>query len=273
MKKLICCAAFLFLSINIFADSYRQITLQNRSAASLEARLSSISGDDVSIVADGNKLILRGPQADLKQLAAIIQKLDKPLSHLKVTIYRGDKLLLGNDKSKNQSWSTNKEAENRLDTTIVEENSALFITQNELLVLPISRYYQGREGYLYNDSDILSSDISSRSRYEQNSYKSIQHGIELTPSLLAGEKVSITAIFVSPSPTKDSIEKHDNSVIYTTQEVSISRTVPLGEWVRLSTSEKHGNAIQLNNKKHVFSTRKSSEFNHTVWAKFERVKQ
>ncbi|MGH1484826.1 MAG: secretin N-terminal domain-containing protein [Cellvibrionaceae bacterium] len=268
---------------SVVADSYRQIELKHRDATSLAARLDGLKGERLSIVTEGNTLLLRGPSAEINQLVRIIKQLDKPRQQLKVSVYRGDTPNLeGKSRDKKgvtKKWSTYKEPSNSLDTAIIDDGSTLLITDRRLLVLPVDYRYQlgnTTESFEYsgNDTRITDNENSEyRSLYRQNSYEKHTDGIHLTATLLSGKKLSIKALFTSPQTSRS-----PSRSIYTpaetlpaTKETSLSRTITEGEWINLSEHGQHANFIGLGSRTKVFSTRKNKESEGSIWAKVELI--
>lgn len=64
------------------------IELRHRSAEALLPTLQTVAGEDVSLAADGGRLIVRGPAPAIAELKGVIQRLDVPAASLAVTLRR-----------------------------------------------------------------------------------------------------------------------------------------------------------------------------------------
>lgn len=256
-------ACFLFANANVVADNYRQLTLQYRNAIQLQSHLSQLVGESVSVVAEsGNRLLLRGSAADLKSLVAMIRQLDKPRQQLRVWIYRGKNPSLNKQPYKNLSWSTDAGKKNRFDSAVIEEDTTLLVTESQLLPLPVERYIQNRRIAQYEERG-WHSDKVGKALYDRKRYAEQTSILELTPSLLSGEKVSVLSRSSIPEPyNKENVSFMD---------VSLIRTLSLGEWVDLSNHQQYSYRPSLSDKRKVVSTSKKGEFNRSVWVKVERA--
>ncbi len=76
----------LFLAQPVAADTLDVVEVRNRPAAELVDTLRGSARGDVSIVANGQQLILRGPADEVERLADLVARLDTPVEQLRITV-------------------------------------------------------------------------------------------------------------------------------------------------------------------------------------------
>ena len=129
MKTLFVLVSLILLSNNAIADSIRKIDLQHRDASATQSLLLPLFEGDISMVVDGNSLLVRGASADLQALADMVKRLDQPQQSLRVSLYRGVDPYRGDvDSNKRQISTTRLHHGNVLDQWIMEDGTELVIT-------------------------------------------------------------------------------------------------------------------------------------------------
>jgi hypothetical protein len=268
MKYLALSVLVLAYAITAFADDYRLVVLQHRDALALQKQLDVLTGEDVTVGVDGNKLLLRGPSAELERLQALIKQMDKPQQQLAVLVYRGVDPGIATAPYSDQRWSTNSGRSNRYDSATIRDGSTLRITDNELVVVPVEEFVQESVDMpSISTSKNKSRDAEYRNRtlFQRNDYSVFEYGIELTASLL-GDRVSISGVFSEPVAEAGTT----GPLMRRTVETRITRTVDMDEWVSLSSHDKEARRPELDGR-HVYSIRKAADQEHTIWIKFQRV--
>ncbi len=279
--KMACTISFYLLTSAVAADSYRQVDLQYRNAASVEAALSPLTKNKLAIAVDGNSLIISGAQNDVAQLASIIKKLDKPRKQFQVSLFRGrdPSLFVSNDsavKFRDQRWSTNQGQENRIDTLMVEEGEMLIITEDEWQRLPIEQtaVVIANTTFPQTNSD-LQNNLLVNARVFQQDYQN-------TNAMLIKKGVSLTAVLVKDKAGKEKISLKANYTIPQSQKntttergylsSSTTTVIELGQWQLLSSHQQLSKGVDANSskgsRKQIVSTEKSGEKDDKVWVQF-----
>ncbi|MEO0442768.1 MAG: secretin N-terminal domain-containing protein [Pseudomonadota bacterium] len=263
---------FCLLFANVlFADSYQAIELRHRSGAVIENLLNDIVSEQLSVSAEGSTLLLRGPSADIKQLTTIIKQLDRPRKPINVSIYRGARPLTSGSTSSTEWRSTTKEPATRNNLTI-DDGSTVVIAEQQLLPLTLEAYYwrqlQGREQARQKLIEPLNGPVSpAGGEYKNQQLINRVYGVELIPTLLKDEKISLVATFSTP------LREHSNSNGgLNAMATTITRVLPLGKWVSLTQQQQNTERGNLDKRYQVVSTRKQNELDSQIWVKFERPK-
>lgn len=286
----LCTGVLIFSTAATATNSYRQIELRYRSAAEIQQTLAPLIDDSLTIVADGNSLILKGPAAELNQLQATIRKMDKPRQQLQVAIYRGvdPSVLEGNadhtDKRyRDQAWSTNAGSNNRVDTVNILEGSKLTINESGLIRVPSETDTTAGKSIGSADSrSALASEQAKekfvfRSDYQRSDSFTIEKGLTLVATLVKDSKgqtkVALKTTYALPSLLTNQKQQLRSSRQITGEIINVeSSTVTLaepGQWQLISSHQQqsHRPAINTNAKLQVSSTAKQGESDRKVWVK------
>ncbi len=276
---LVLCYSFQLVSA---ANSYRQIELKHRNAASVQQSLLPFADENTAIIAQGNSLILKGPTAEIKQLAAIVKKLDKPRKQLQVSIYRGidpSTELPGEAQNSHQDqrWSTRTGKDNRIDIVSIEEGSTLIINEDQLIKVPLETATEvGRSDRDIQSGSQQANSLEFVSNYQRNETLLLEKGVRLTANLVAGRggqtQVSLTAVYSLPESTKGRTNNANTVSIASNRQTSVVTRVKLGQWQLLSLNQQQSQQPGITNKtstrKQVFSTPQKDDSDYKMWVKF-----
>ena len=264
IKPLILSFFLYCLFVPAIADSYQQVLLKHRNATILQSRLLPLVDDRLSITVDGNHLLVGGPTGEVKQLIVLIKKLDRPRRQLQVSTVRGESPAILSTPSEDIQWSTRTRAASRLDTAVIEEEATLLIEDSELMILPIERYIQKGELTGVNNLNISKEHQTS---YQSNRYQKQLIKLEMTPVLLVDKQVSVVMSYTLSQPDNRKDKRTVKSSKST--EVSLTRTVLLGEWFNIAGHQQQSNQLELTPSRQISSTQKEGEFKRGLWVKFD----
>lgn len=245
----------MFFAVLVDADAIQSVELRHRDAAALEHSLQLLVKKDLTIVRDGNTLLLRGAPADVNAIIKLVKKLDQPGQTLQLEVYRGvDPHIRTEKKVKTASTQLNKNQRNRI---LTQEGETVVVAETALFSLPVLKFWRGKQeaGELKQPSDL---ELESYTLEEQQQKEA---GIFITPVLIGDKQVSVEAVFSQfysehidqPQPVAI---KHETKL-----------TLPLGQWTKVSQLETVSVRPSLDKKSRVFSTQAKGDYYNSVWLK------
>jgi len=220
MKNVLIFSLWLLLSAAATADSIRKIDLQHRDASATQSLLLPLFEGDISMVVDGNSLLVRGNSADLQALADMVTRLDQPKPSLRVSLYRGVDPFGGDiDQTQRRTSSTHLHRDNVQDQWIMEEGTTLTIRDNVRVIDTVEQRLV--EQNTQESQSFLTAE-SSKSKLETN-----QHEIKLT---LSDNQQSVRLALKTQLANRKVNDANNHSE---STEVESRRVIPTNQWVRL----------------------------------------
>jgi len=111
-------ALLLVAASGVAAAAVSVVELGHRPAAELLPALDAAAGDEVTLAADGNRIILRGEPGAIAELRGVIAELDRPAASLRITLRRrtgsvGERIGVGAGAGERRAEITSTERERR----------------------------------------------------------------------------------------------------------------------------------------------------------------
>ena len=230
MKQLQLICFLLAFSTNIHAESLRRIDLQHRDAQSLAETLDALFEEDITIVVDANSLLVRGENADVQALVAMVQKMDKPQQAIRVSLYRGVDPYGGNSNEDNRRIKTTfAHSDNQLDQWIMDSGSTMLVRDNVRML--------SQEKQLLLEADSQGQETFFKAESSEQSIQFKEHAITVT--LVNAAQSARLAMKTEVVNRADS--GADNELIST--EIESRRVIPTGEWTRLFYRQNQANTF------------------------------
>lgn len=244
------------------ADSYRQILLKHRNASTLQQRLESVISEQAAIITDGQQIILRGSEDELDQLEAIIRRLDVPIKHVEVVVYRGQNPHVTAQNHSHLRWSTSSGQLNQMQSVVIQDGSSLLITETQLKA--INQANVDELGYVVGSDLIPNAAYRLQGQGQGQKVVQWERGIELTSTLIGDEKVDITATF--------SLPRENTQQLLSQVETVIQRVIKQGVWTELTNQSLKSEPTPLMTRRQIRSTEKNDEYDDAVWIKVTKLK-
>lgn len=238
MKKLLIFSLLFCFSGSLIADSIRKIDLQYRDALATKNLLSALFEGDISMVVDGNSLLVRGATADLQALATMVKRLDKPQQSLRVSLYRGVDPYRGDtDQTARRTATTHSHQDNIFDQWIMEDGTMLLIRDNVRIVDRQAHFFVENNG---NSGKALLKAEAATQKIEKK-----QHKIQLT---LTDNQQSVRLALKTQLANRSATQlSGDINRDIVSTEVESSRVIPTDQWVRLFYRQSQANTFTPEN--------------------------
>lgn len=235
MKKWLISSLLLFFSSIIAADTVKKIDLEYRDAVATQRLLETLFQGDVTIVIDGNSLLIRGENADIQALTAMIKRLDKPQKSLRVSLYRGVDPYRGDiDKHARRTATTYPHQDNVLDQWIMEDGTKVVFRDNSRVL------NQEEQLLLETDGEQGKTLFTANSTRQGTQTKQQDITITLTNTQQSA-RLLVKTVLANRAATGN-----DGELLST--EIESRRIITTGEWTRLFYRQNQANTFTPDNK-------------------------
>lgn len=230
MKKHLILPFLLFFSSISIADVIQKIDLEYRDAATIHGLLETLFEGDIAIAVDGNSLLFRGEDADVKALLTMIKRLDKPQQSIRIGLYRGVDPYRGRvNENSHQTATTYPHQKNILEQWIMEDGAKMVVREN------ITVLEQQEQLLLKIGDQDEKSVLTANTRSEEERTK--QHSIRITLT----DKQQSARIVVKTQVANRAATGGGDELIST--GVESRRMIPTGQWVRLFYRQNQANTF------------------------------
>ena len=218
------------LSSSVLADAIRQIELQYRDAESTKALLDELFEDDVTIVVDSNYLLIRGATADVQAIAVMVERLDRPPTRLRVSLYRGVDPYRGDPNADSRKISTtHRNRDNIFDQWEMDNGTAFLMQDVHRIVEQTQQVVLSTDGV--DKSTLLEANTTQTSR------EITEHNIRLT---LTDDQQSVRVVVLTQLPNRADVGEGDELI---RSQVESRRLLPTREWKRLFYRQNQANTF------------------------------